>query len=182
MRILNFNSITLMATGTASRRVTNLILVIDRSYSMQQASACGTMIASAQSFVNDFVDGRDTLGLVTFQATANLDYAPVHCISNPAARVSTAVLGTAVCTGYTTTAAALNMAYYEIKKINQPLALNVIVLFTDGNADSIVVGTTPPTPLSVVVGSPAAPPIKTSGGHALWLVYSDHFRLHRIHR
>ena len=135
MRLLHFNSITLGAVGTASRRVTNVILVIDRSYSMQQANACSTMIASAQNFVNDFVDGRDTLGLITFQATANVDFAPTTSFKSSNPNLNS-VLGTAVCTGYTSTASALNLAYTKLQNLNQPLALNVIVLFTDGNADS----------------------------------------------
>ncbi|MBV9157683.1 MAG: VWA domain-containing protein, partial [Acidobacteriaceae bacterium] len=135
LRIMGFKNATLAATGTATRRVTNVILVIDRSYSMQQAGACGTMIASAQNFVNDFVDGRDTLGLISFQATPNLDFAPNLYFKSTSPNL-TSVLGTAVCTGYTNTSSALNLAYQEIKAINQPLALNVIVLFTDGNADS----------------------------------------------
>ncbi len=149
LRIVGFKTATLAATGTATRRVTNVVLVIDRSYSMQEAGACGTMIASAQNFVNDFVDGRDTLGLITFQATANLDFAPTLYFKSSTPNL-TSVLGTAVCTGYTTTASALNLAYQEIKAINEPLALNVIVLFTDGNADSFV-ATFPSTNIKSVV-------------------------------
>ncbi len=135
MRILRINTFTMSAIGTASRRVSNIILVIDRSYSLQQANACGIMISSAQSFVNDFVDGRDTLALVSFQATPNLDYAATKTFKSGSTTLNS-VLGTAVCTGYTNTAAALHLAYQQLTTLNQPLALNVIVLFTDGNADS----------------------------------------------
>ncbi len=138
MPILGFRNATLAATGQSTRRDANVVLIIDRSFSMQLAGACSTMIASAQNFVNYFVDGRDTLGLVTFQSTANVDYqSTIHFKSNSPSLNS--VLGTAVCTGYTTTAAALSLAYNQITTvINQPGALNVIVLFTDGQPDSIV--------------------------------------------
>ncbi len=138
MRILGFNTATMSATGQATRRDANVVLIIDRSYSMQLAGACSTMIASAQNFVNYFVDGRDELGLVTFQSTANVDYASTIHFKSNSPSLNT-VLGTAVCTGYTTTASALSLAYNQITNvINQPGALNVIVLFTDGQPDSIV--------------------------------------------
>lgn len=138
MRILGFNTATLSATGQATRRDANVVLIIDRSYSMELAGACSTMIASAQNFVNYFVDGRDELGLITFQATANVDYpSTIHFKSNSPSLNT--VLGQAICVGYTTTAAALNLAYNQITTvINQPGALNVVVLFTDGRPDSFV--------------------------------------------
>lgn len=141
LRILGFQSATLSDIGQSTRRSANVMLVLDRSYSMEEAGVCSTLVASAQNFVNDFVDGRDTLGLVTFQATANYDYALTQTFKSGSPSLSS-TLSPLVCTGYTTTAAALNLAYTKLQALNQPDALNVIVLFTDGQPDSFV-GTFP---------------------------------------
>lgn len=137
LRILGFSSATLSDTGQSTRRSANVMLVLDRSYSMQEAGVCSTLVASAENFVNDFVDGRDTLGLVTFQATANYDYA-LNTYFKSSSSTLNATLSKLVCTGYTTTAEALNLAYTKLQALNQPNALNVILLFTDGQPDSIV--------------------------------------------
>ncbi|HEX3681965.1 MAG TPA: vWA domain-containing protein [Bryobacteraceae bacterium] len=137
LRLIGFSSANLSDTGQSTRRSANVMLVLDRSYSMQEAGVCSTLVASAQNFVNDFVDGRDTLGLVTFQATANNDYALNTYFKSSSPSLNTTLSGL-VCTGYTTTAEALNLAYTKLQALNQPSALNVILLFTDGQPDSIV--------------------------------------------
>jgi Flp pilus assembly protein TadG len=134
MRILGQSNATVSASGVSSRRDTNIILIIDRSYSMQIAGVCGTMISSAKSFVNNFADGRDTLSLISYSTTANADFPP-----NPSFKPAlNNKLDTAACNGYTNTASALNLAYTQIKGIpNASTKLNVIVLFTDGIPDAI---------------------------------------------
>ncbi len=134
MRIFGQQSALVSASGVSSRRDTNIILVIDRSYSMQLAGACSTMIASAQSFVNNFANGRDTLSLISFSTTPYADFPPTQSFQ-PGLNTK---LGTAVCNGYTNTAAALNLAYTQIRGIPSASSkLNVIVLFTDGVPDSV---------------------------------------------
>jgi len=134
MRILGQSSATVAASGVSQRRDTDIILILDRSYSMQQAGACDTMINSAKSFVNNFADGRDTLALVSFSTTANVDFA-YNTSFKPALNNK---IDTAVCNGYTNTAAALKAAYDQIKAIpNASTKLNVIVLFTDGIPDAV---------------------------------------------
>lgn len=136
MRLLHFQTSSLTDIGQATRRVSNIILVLDRSYSLQLGGQCGNLISSAQKFVNLFAEGLDTMGLVDFQASANEDYQ---------ATANQKVFKTAInnyisqmqCSGYTNTAEALAVAYARLQKISQPSANNVIVLFTDGNADSI---------------------------------------------
>lgn len=137
LRILGHNSTNLSDTGQSIRRSANIMLVLDRSYSMQEAGVCSTLVASAESFVNDFVDGRDTLGLVTYHSTANYDYALNTYFKSSSPNLNS-TLSQLVCTGYTTTAEALNLAYTKLHALNQPSALNVILLFTDGQPDSIV--------------------------------------------
>ena len=135
LRLIGFSSTNLSDTGQSTRRSANVMLVLDRSYSMQEAGVCSTLVASAENFVNDFVDGRDTLGLVTFQSTANNDYALNTYFKSSSPSLNTTLSGL-VCTGYTTTAEALNLAYTKLQALNQPSALNVILLFTDGQPDS----------------------------------------------
>jgi Flp pilus assembly protein TadG len=134
MRILGQQSAMVSASGVSSRRDTDVILIIDRSYSMQEAGACGTMISSAKSFVNNFDDTRDTLSLVSFSTTANVDFS--HNTTFKTAINN--ILDTTICNGYTNTASALKAAYDQIKAIpNASTKLNVIVLFTDGIPDAV---------------------------------------------
>ncbi len=144
MRLLGKNSITISAVAQSSRRNLNLVLVLDRSGSMGPAptgsNACPTMIAAAQNFVSMFTDGFDTLGLVTFSTTANtnpIDYAPTTHFKSSSPSLSS-VIGTISCTGATSTAQALNVAYQSIQSTGLVSALNVIVLFTDGQPNEIV--------------------------------------------
>jgi Flp pilus assembly protein TadG len=131
MSILNHPTATMAASAQATRRDVNIMLVIDRSSSMATAGVCNIMVASAQAFANDFTNGRDRMGLITFMATPTLDYAPtVDFKSNTPAL--TDVLGEAQCGGNTGSAAALWMAYQQLQAINEPGALNLIVFFTDG--------------------------------------------------
>lgn len=135
LRLLGYQAATLSDTGQSTRRNTNLIMVLDRSYSMQQAGVCSQVASNAQQFIdNYFVEGRDTVALVTFQSTANVDFSYNTTFKNSINNL----LGQMVCTGYTTTAEALYKAYQQIQAINQQSALNVIVMLTDGQPDSIV--------------------------------------------
>jgi Mg-chelatase subunit ChlD len=139
MPILGFNNQTVAATGQATRRDANVMLVLDRSNSMNNSSgSCGVLVASAQNFVNQFVDGRDRLGLVTYQTGANVDYAPTLYFKSASPSLNS-TLGTLACAGDTSTAQGLYLGYDQIKNtINQPGALNVILLFTDGQPNALV--------------------------------------------
>ncbi len=142
MRVLGFQTATLSDSGAASRRVSNIFLVLDRSGSLSRSGSCGPLRSSSQDFVNQFVDGRDTLALITFQSTANQDYptdgTPASTTFKTGSPTLTSVLSRLKCDGGTTTVAALKLAYEAIKQLNQPLANNVIVLFTDGRANGFV--------------------------------------------
>jgi Flp pilus assembly protein TadG len=135
LRLLGYSSQNLSDTGQSVRKSANVMLVLDRSYSMVEAGVCSTLVASAQNFVNNFVDGRDTLGLVTFQVTANNDYTLSSTFKSGSPSLNS-VLSTLACTGYTNTDEALHLAYTKLSGLDQPDALNVIVLFTDGQPDS----------------------------------------------
>jgi von Willebrand factor type A domain len=108
---------------------------------MVQAGVCSQVASASEQFINDFVEGRDTVGMVTFQSTANVDFAPAQTFKTA---INT-LLSQMQCTGYTTTAEALYKAYVQLQNLNQPSALNVIVMFTDGIPDSFVGTFTPKT-------------------------------------
>jgi Flp pilus assembly protein TadG len=133
MNIFNVHSITVAATGTASRRGLVMILVLDQSSSMGNGagSSCEAMKASAQNFITLF-SPFDQIGLVAFDITAHLIDPP----TDPIATVSTNI-GNIVCGSNTNTISALELAYQQIKNTGKPLALNTIVLFTDGSPNGV---------------------------------------------
>lgn len=135
MNIFNVRSITVGATGTASRRGLVLMLVLDMSSSMglstDSTSACSVMKAAAGNFVTLF-SPYDEIGLVTFDLTANLMDAPTTSRTQVTTDISNIT-----CQSNTNTISALDIAYQQIKAAGLPLALNEIVLFTDGSPNGI---------------------------------------------
>jgi Flp pilus assembly protein TadG len=134
MNIFNVSRVNVAATGTASRRGLVLMLVLDTSSSMNTATtptACQAMVTAAQNFLTLF-SPYDEIGLVTFDNTAHLLDAP----TTNRTQVNTDI-GNITCGANTNTISALDVAYQQIKAANLPLALNTIVLFTDGSPNGI---------------------------------------------
>jgi hypothetical protein len=157
MNIFNVHSITVSDTGTASRRGLVLMLVLDTSSSMgnrNSGSSCDAMVAAAQNFVTLF-SPFDQIGLVTFNLTAQLVDTPTASIS----QVSTDI-GNITCGSNTNTISALELAYQQIKAIGKPLALNTIVLFTDGSPNGITAN----FPARAVVDSRFGPAMNAPDG------------------
>jgi Flp pilus assembly protein TadG len=157
MRIIGQSNGIVGASAASSRRSVNVMLVLDRSSSMNNLRSDGTkpcdiMKASAQTFVNYFVDGQDQLGLITFHASATVDYphdssgvglTPGFTTSFKSSTPSlNTTIGDLVCGSNTSSAMALNLAYKQIQALG-PAAqssngvLNVIVFFTDGFPNGI---------------------------------------------
>ncbi len=113
------------------------MLVPDRSYSIQLASACSSMIGAAKVFTGQFAEGRDYVGLVTFSNDVWMESAPVQNFQATFGYTNdqgsgTGLIDNIVCNGNTNTAQAISVAYNELWKKNLPGALNVIMLETDG--------------------------------------------------
>ncbi len=178
MRILGVTSGTVAATGQAARRDVVLVLVLDRSSSMSPTIAA--LQAGATYFTNQFTSGRDRLGLVVFGGSAIVAYPPSDwnnstpagpdtnfkttpdTLSSPNMLTSISYIVSASNTG---TAEALTLAYKELQAANQPGALNVIVLFTDGQPNGITANFNNTTSGVIKASSPCSN--KTDGGGAL---------------
>ena len=156
MNIFNVHSINVTATGTASRRGLVLMLVLDTSSSMGNGagSSCAAMVAAAQNFVTLF-SPFDQIGLVTFDLSPKLWDPP----TDPIATVSANIAGL-TCGSNTNTISALDIAYQQIKAVGKPLALNTIVLFTDGSPN----GVTANFPARAVVDSRYGPAMNAPDG------------------
>jgi Flp pilus assembly protein TadG len=134
MNVFNVPHVTVAATGTASRRGLLLMLVLDISSSMNNSitpTACANMIAAAQNFLT-LLSPYDQVGLITFNTTVYLKDTP----STNQAQVNTDI-GNITCSNNTNSISALDVAYQQIKAANLPLAINTIVLFTDGSPNGI---------------------------------------------
>jgi Flp pilus assembly protein TadG len=138
MKWLGYSTIPITVTGTASRRDINMIMVLDRSGSMNNAqvpTACEQMKIAATSFVDMFSNGRDTLGLVVFNSGAETAFEPS---TNFNAGMKAAISGIS-CGGNTATANALFKAYGKLLTIGDGVAQSVTADFPKytGNGGAI---------------------------------------------
>ena len=130
----------IVANGFASRRDVNAMLVLDRSGSM--GSSCGSLITAAKTFTGQFSAGRDKIGAISFGDNAYLHSVPLDTFQTKLGYINSLGTGngeldTIACGGGTATPQAIALAYNELYKINQPGALNVIVVETDGRPNTV---------------------------------------------
>lgn len=133
MRLLGFGQMTISAWGKANRRDVNLMIVLDRSGSMQTSGACTPMKTAARDFLTYFANGRDRLGLITYSSGYHFAVAPTMDFYS----TMDSKIASITCTGGTGAAAAVSEAYEQIRTINEPGVLNLIVMFTDGVANGV---------------------------------------------
>ena len=127
-------STTISAGGNASRRDVVVMMVLDRSGSM--GAVCSTLISAAKLFTGQFANGRDRIGLVSFNdnvydSPPTTNFQTTLGYSNQSGSAN-GLIDDIVCNGNTGTAQAISVAYNEIYKQNLPGALNVIMFETDG--------------------------------------------------
>src|SRR5271165_5386549 len=136
MQVFGVRTVNVSATGTATRRGTVMIMVLDVSSSMNAGSpttACAEMKSAAQSFITNF-SPYDTVGVITFNYTSQVLYAPSTSFGDGTLNT---LLGNITCGNNTNTTSALWLAYEQIKSVGLPLAYNSIVLFTDGSPNGV---------------------------------------------
>jgi Flp pilus assembly protein TadG len=135
MQIFGIRNVNVSGTGTATRRGTVMILVLDISSSMGNGagSPCAQMKTAVQQFITNF-SPYDIIGVVQFDYTAKLLYPPDNNFGSGA--LSTLV-GNITCGNNTNTTSAMWLAYEQIKSVGLPLAYNSVVLFTDGSPNGI---------------------------------------------
>jgi Mg-chelatase subunit ChlD len=140
MNVFDIHNIPVASSGTASRRGLVLMLVLDQSSSMNTApdpvsglTACQAMKQAAQNFITLF-SPYDRIGLVTFDITAHLVYAPSTSFGDGTLNND---IGNIVCGSNTNTISGLELAYQQIRNVGLDLAENTIVLFTDGSPNGV---------------------------------------------
>ncbi len=93
------------------------------------------MQADAVTFVKMFVNGIDNIGLVTFTGAPFVPDPFTPGVVNSLPQIEADINSLQVPNNsMTNTAAAMSTAYAQLQTLNQPAALNVVVLFTAGLA------------------------------------------------
>lgn len=134
MKWFGFAHTPLSATGWAQRRDMVMMMVLDRSGSMQTNGGCAPMRNAALSFIQKFTPGRDRIGMVTFSDTALV----VRPVTNFDTVLPPLINGIS-CTGNTNTSQATALGYYELYAQQLPGALNVLMVMTDGLPNSTTI-------------------------------------------
>ena len=164
MKWLNFASTNVTATAATVRKDVNIMMVMDRSGSLSVSGSCAPLIAAAQNFVGQFSPGNDNVGLITFGSSTFLNFALNTTFESASPNV-VSILGSLSCVGSTSTAYSLWMGYQQLIALNQPGALNVILLFTDGDPTGVYVNMPVANGSSCTAYTPGSP--TGPGGYTL---------------
>jgi Flp pilus assembly protein TadG len=144
MKWLGFGATTIGATGNASRRDVVIMMIMDRSGSMNNNNGCANMRAAAKLFTGQFANNRDRIGMVEFGDTAWVDTSPVTNFQSVLGYsnnqgTGNGLIDTISCNDNTGTAQALSLGYNELYKMNLAGAFNILMFFTDGIPNTVTV-------------------------------------------
>jgi Flp pilus assembly protein TadG len=157
MRMLNHETVHISVTGAAQRRDVNVILIIDRSGSVQRAGNDGVIKNTLKDFVANtpastppghsvFVNGSDVIGLVSYGGSWNPDFPPRRDFRTSTPNISTAINSIPFGNNATNTAEGLYQGYQQLLNIPASVpngdlthALNVLILLTDGRPSALTV-------------------------------------------
>jgi len=160
LRYLGRESTPLRAIGRASRRDVNVMMVLDRSGSLQSAGACTPMKNAATAFVRKFANFRDRVGLLTYGGDFRVDFplqsTPGNFLTGPNSIPD--LISRIHCVGATNSSQALWQGYEQLKRINEPGSLNVILFFTDGQPNTLTFNFTAANALRTVARGYTGPP------------------------
>jgi len=142
MRWFNVPSTVVSANGFASRRDVVMMMVMDRSGSMNANNGCANMRTAAKAFTGAFAAGRDRIGMVEFGDTSWVDASPTTNFQTVlgytnASGSGSGLIDSIVCNDNTGTAQALSLGYNEVYRTNLPGAFNILMFFTDGIPNSV---------------------------------------------
>ena len=132
----------------SSRKAVNMMIVVDRSASVALENAESAIETALATFVanpttSSLLDGVDTVGLVSFGGTWRLDFAPQTHFQTGTPNIGTAIAYIPFQLSFTNTAEGLYQAWEQLYQLNQPGALNAIVLLTDGRPSAFTAYFTP---------------------------------------
>lgn len=131
MRVFGYTRTMVRAVGTATRRDVNIIMVMDRSGSMQNTGSCTPMKEAAKDFVSLFANGRDRIGVLTYSTSYHNAFNHTMDFLSTSPNINTKI-DSITCAGWTNSATAVSEAYNQIVAIDEPGVMNIILFFTDG--------------------------------------------------
>jgi len=129
MRILGHQVMNVAASGTAAVPPVDMTIVLDQSESLVIAGAWSDLQTAAKSFVSNFSETIDKVGLVSYNTRAT-EWTPLqHDFISP---INQAV-NTLVSTGYTNPGEGLRLGRVQLSgPAVRPSATKIVVFFTDG--------------------------------------------------
>ena len=135
MRIAKFDSLTVAATATATRRLVDMSFVLDRSGSLQ--GVFPDVKQAAETFASYFDPVSDRVALISFSAGTTVEDSMSGARGFNLQAIQSHIAGE-VASGPTATAEALYEAWDQLRTVpsDSQSGLRIVVLFTDGTPNA----------------------------------------------